>query len=111
MATVGYGDKYPVTNAGRVVGVLVMVVGVSLFGVMTSFLAQWFLRSRQPSDQEAALAAAQSADTAALLAKLDALTALVEQQGNAQHGEVSELHARLAEIERTLAGQPPTTEK
>jgi len=46
LATVGYGDKYPVTTAGRVVGVIVIVVGVALFSALTSFLAQWFIRPR-----------------------------------------------------------------
>ncbi len=43
IATVGYGDKYPVTNAGRIVGIIVMTVGVGLFGVVTGFLANKFL--------------------------------------------------------------------
>lgn len=43
IATVGYGDKYPVTNGGRIVGIIVMFVGVSLFGVITGFLANKFL--------------------------------------------------------------------
>ena len=51
LATVGYGDKYPVTTAGRVVGVIVIVVGVGLFSALTSFLAQWFLKSRASDDQ------------------------------------------------------------
>jgi len=46
LATVGYGDKYPVTTAGRVIGVIVIVVGVGLFSALTSFLAHWFLRPR-----------------------------------------------------------------
>lgn len=46
IATVGYGDKYPVTNGGRIVGVIVMFVGVSLFGVITGFLANRFLPKR-----------------------------------------------------------------
>jgi voltage-gated potassium channel len=50
LATVGYGDKFPVTTAGRVIGVIVIVVGVGLFSALTSFLAQWFLRSRAADD-------------------------------------------------------------
>ncbi len=46
LSTVGYGDKYPVTTSGRVLGVIVIVVGVGLFSALTSFLAQWFLRPR-----------------------------------------------------------------
>ena len=51
LSTVGYGDKYPVTTAGRVLGVIVIVVGVGLFSALTSFLAQWFLRPRATDEQ------------------------------------------------------------
>ena len=51
LATVGYGDKYPVTTAGRVVGVVVIIVGVALFSALTSFLAQWFIRPRAADNQ------------------------------------------------------------
>jgi voltage-gated potassium channel len=36
MSTVGYGDFYPVTIAGRVVGALTMSLGVAMFGAMTA---------------------------------------------------------------------------
>lgn len=45
ITTVGYGDKYPVTNDGRLIGMLVMLAGVGLFGVLTGFLANRFLPS------------------------------------------------------------------
>lgn len=45
ITTVGYGDKYPVTNDGRAIGMLVMLAGVGLFGVLTGFLANRFLPS------------------------------------------------------------------
>lgn len=43
ITTVGYGDRYPVTNTGREIGMLVMLAGVGLFGVLTGFLANKFL--------------------------------------------------------------------
>lgn len=44
ITTVGYGDVYPVTFAGRVIGVFTMVVGVSTFALVTAKLAQFLVR-------------------------------------------------------------------
>jgi voltage-gated potassium channel len=52
ITTVGYGDRYPVTNAGRIVGVLIMIVGVGLFGVLTGFLANAFLSPKGKKSDE-----------------------------------------------------------
>jgi voltage-gated potassium channel len=43
ITTVGYGDRYPVTNAGRLVGVMVMTMGVGLFGTLAGFIANKLL--------------------------------------------------------------------
>ena len=53
MATVGYGDEYPVTNPGRLLGTLIIVVGVGIFGTLTGYLANLFLspRQREAKDQ------------------------------------------------------------
>ena len=42
-ATVGYGDKVPVTAGGRVVAVLVMIFGVGLVGMVTGRIASWLV--------------------------------------------------------------------
>ena len=52
VATVGYGDRYPVTAGGRLIGVAIMVVGVGLFGVLSSYLASKFIRSQQAGVDE-----------------------------------------------------------
>ena len=59
MGTIGYGDRYPVTNAGRLVGTLVIVMGVALFSALTSFLAQWFLAPRRKAQTDKAPAEAE----------------------------------------------------
>lgn len=46
ITTVGYGDKFPVTDMGRIVGVVTLLVGVGLFGVVTGFVADKFVKSR-----------------------------------------------------------------
>jgi voltage-gated potassium channel len=42
IATVGYGDYYPVTTGGRLVATGLMFVGVSVFGTLSGLVAGWF---------------------------------------------------------------------
>lgn len=50
ITTVGYGDKYPVTSEGRVIAVVLMTVGVGLFGTSTAYLASWFVEQTKPEN-------------------------------------------------------------
>jgi voltage-gated potassium channel len=45
ITTVGYGDVYPKSAAGRGVAVLLMLVGISLFGLLTARVAAFFVES------------------------------------------------------------------
>ena len=43
ITTVGYGDIYPVTAAGRIIAVFTMVVGISTLAVVTARIAQFLI--------------------------------------------------------------------
>ena len=43
ITTVGYGDRYPTTGGGRLVGFGLMLGGIALLGVITAALASWFV--------------------------------------------------------------------
>jgi voltage-gated potassium channel len=59
MSTVGYGDEFPITNPGRVLGTVIIIVGVGIFGTLTGYLANLFLSpgepEKAPTDLEAKL--------------------------------------------------------
>jgi voltage-gated potassium channel len=43
MTTVGYGDIYPVTTEGRIIAMILMTVGVGLFGTFTAIISSKFM--------------------------------------------------------------------
>lgn len=73
VTTTGYGDYFPVTDAGRWVSVGLMFGGVALAGIITATLASWVVeRAGRGHDDEQPATRAQVRE---LTAKLDALGA------------------------------------
>lgn len=102
ISTVGYGDQYPVTNGGRLVGTLVIVTGVGIFGTFTGYLANLFLAPRKAeatssaADETADAAAATTVDAEAAASVPD--TAAVDEL----RGLLAESEARLARMKMLL---------
>jgi voltage-gated potassium channel len=82
ISTVGFGDRYPVTGLGRLIGVLMLVAGVGLFSVLTSFLASAFAKPATAQDEE---------------------------RDRALRADVQELRAALARLEAQLAARREPT--
>jgi voltage-gated potassium channel len=72
-STVGYGDRFPVTAAGRGIAIALMLAGIALFGVLTATIAAHFVEREQSEDASAVV------------------------------HELRALHARLDRIERHLS--------
>ncbi|NCG02301.1 MAG: hypothetical protein GWP22_02395 [Actinomycetales bacterium] len=54
LSTVGYGDQYPVTTEGRLLGAFIILTGVGIFGTLTGYLANFFLspkKKQKPQDE------------------------------------------------------------
>ena len=51
ITTVGYGDRHPVTTAGRLVGAALMTVGVSLFATLAGFIGSYFVQPHDKPDE------------------------------------------------------------
>jgi voltage-gated potassium channel len=63
VTTVGYGDRFPVTGWGRIMGITVMFGGIALIGVLASFLSNFFLAP--PKKQRAGGATREGSDRSA----------------------------------------------
>jgi voltage-gated potassium channel len=54
ITTVGYGDQFPVTDGGRIAAFFVLATGVGLFGVLSGYLANFFLAPSAKEEPETA---------------------------------------------------------
>jgi voltage-gated potassium channel len=89
--TVGYGDFFPVTAGGRVIASVVMLVGISAFGIITAALATWFVSGAMRRMRQ----------LAAGLGKF-------EQDGKRDVSEeMRALHDRFDRLEHLLKAPPP----
>jgi len=48
---VGYGDRFPVSTEARAISVLIMLLGISLFSLVTASVAAMFVRPGQEKEE------------------------------------------------------------
>jgi voltage-gated potassium channel len=48
---VGYGDLYPTTVGGRIIAMLLMMVGIGFLAVLTATIAARFIQTDTSSDE------------------------------------------------------------
>ena len=70
VTTVGYGDFVPVTTGGRVVAGFLMVIGITLFGILTAGVVAYFVHGPAQGERDGS--------TAEILARFDFLEARLE---------------------------------
>jgi voltage-gated potassium channel len=51
VTTVGYGDTYPVSPAGRAIATFLMISGIALFGVLTANIAAFFVERSTEAEE------------------------------------------------------------
>lgn len=73
MTTVGYGDRFPVTTTGRLIGAGLMLGGIALLGVVTATIASWLVQ--RVGEQDARQDAVTAAQISQLLDEVQALSA------------------------------------
>ncbi len=72
VSTVGYGDIYPTTVTGRLIGILLMLAGIGFLAVLTATISSSFVKSARQDESSAILDALHrlEAEVAELKARL-----------------------------------------
>ena len=52
VSTVGYGDVTPDTVGGKIVGIILMIVGVGFFSLLTAYLSSLFMEEHEEEEDE-----------------------------------------------------------
>jgi voltage-gated potassium channel len=99
IAIVGYGDRFPTTAPGRLIGTAMIVVGVSLFSVLTSFVATNFVARQQTEERGLDLDTLQEG----LLAAMATREAAAAREANALRTELADMRRLLRSVIATGA--------
>lgn len=51
ITTVGYGDKFPITDGGRIVSIVLMICGIGLFGTLIGYFSSFFTDKEKKNNQ------------------------------------------------------------
>ena len=106
ISTVGYGDQYPVTQAGRIIGSIIIVVGVGIFGTFTGYLATVFLGSPKEETADATEASGSGAEGEAEGVAGGAEVAASEATIERLRILLAQSEANLAEMRELISGGP-----
>lgn len=92
VSTVGYGDEFPVTTAGRIIGVIMIVVGVALFTTLTSYLASTFTGrdGRKQRDLQIEIARQNAAHMEEVLERIMTLEEKIAEKAGVEESEIDE---------------------
>jgi voltage-gated potassium channel len=83
VTTVGYGDRYPISEGGRIVASVIMLLGIGLIGTLTATVASVFVKEHTDANKE------------------------VYRKGHEDLGQrLSVISDRLADVERRLGATP-----
>ena len=99
ITTVGYGDRYPVTTAGRLVGILVLTMGVAVFATFAGFISSKLLAPAAKEQESAEEPTAGEDQAARYLAELKQLISEREKLD-------TEIAGRVGKLEHLLEKEP-----
>jgi len=97
ISTVGYGDYYPVSTAGHIVGGIVIVSGVSFFGVISGYMASVFVAPDETERQER-----QDAHKAEIKSELEVALSRMEESQRQMEQNQAQMLAKIAELKQAL---------
>lgn len=97
ISTVGYGDHYPVSTAGHIIGGVVIVSGVSFFGVISGYMASVFVAPDEAERQER-----HDASKAELKSELELALARMEENQLKMEQNQTQMLAKITELQLSL---------